>query len=315
MNQRVFTDPRCTEHRVPYGFPECPQRLESVLARMRRTWEVEEASPHAEGHDAILAVHESIYVEAFEQAVARGDGLLGSADNPLSSGTWNAARGAVDATLCAVDWVMDAGTDEAREAFVAARPPGHHAERELAMGFCFFNNIAVGAEYLIRMHGLERVAILDFDVHHGNGTQHLFEARADIHYSSVHQWPFYPGTGDAGETGLGEGEGATFNVPLAAGAGDEEYLRVFEERLLPALAAFGPEALLLSAGFDAWSRDPVGGMRVSGAAFGRFGVLLREFAGHHCGGRMLSVLEGGYDLQALPGLVAGYLSGGEEKTA
>lgn len=315
MEQKVFTDSRCAEHRAPYGFPECPERLESVLARLRGLWEVSEAPPHAAGRDAILAVHEPIYVQAFEHAVARGDGLLGSADNPLSPGTWNAACGAVDATLYAADWIMGAGAGEGREAFVAVRPPGHHAEHELAMGFCFFNNIAVGAEYLIRAHHLDRVAILDFDVHHGNGSQHLFETRSDIHYSSVHQWPLYPGTGAAGETGVGEGEGATLNVPLPAGSGDEDYQRVFEETLLPALADFRPDALLLSAGFDAWARDPVGGMRVSAAAFGAFGDLLRDFAGRHCHGRMLSALEGGYDLEALPGLVARYLSGADEQTA
>lgn len=179
------------------------------------------------------------------------------------------------------------------------------------MGFCYFNNVAVAAEYLVTNHGLKRVAILDFDVHHGNGTQHLFEARADIHYSSLHQWPFYPGTGAASETGTGAGEGATLNLPLPAGSGDSDYFPLLEERLLPALEVFGPDALLVSAGFDAWRGDPLGGMRLSAEAFSCFGDLLRGFAARNCGDRMLSVFEGGYDLKALPELVAGYL--GREK--
>ncbi|HEX2164934.1 MAG TPA: histone deacetylase, partial [Thermoanaerobaculia bacterium] len=178
-----------------------------------------------------------------------------------------------------------------------------------AMGFCFFNNAAVAAERLVRRHGLGRVAIFDFDVHHGNGTQHLFEERGDVLYASTHQFPFYPGTGAADERGTGEGEGATLNVPLPAGSGDDDYRRAIEERVLPALAAFRPEALVLSAGFDAWANDPLGGMRVSEGGFGAWGRLLGALADEVCGGRVLAVLEGGYDLAALPRLVAAHLAG------
>jgi acetoin utilization deacetylase AcuC-like enzyme len=156
---------------------------------------------------------------------------------------------------------------------------------------------------------LSRVAVFDFDVHHGNGTQHIFEEREEVYYASVHQWPFYPGTGAANERGRGPGEGATLNLPLPAGSGDEEYLRVFEEEVLPALGSFKPEVLLVSAGFDAWRNDPVGGMQVSAAGFARWGVLLRDLADHSCGGRSLSLLEGGYDLEALPKLANRYLTG------
>jgi acetoin utilization deacetylase AcuC-like enzyme len=210
---------------------------------------------------------------------------------------------------------------EDRTAFAAVRPPGHHAERATAMGFCFLNNIAVAAEHLRRRHGAARVAIFDFDVHHGNGTQHLFEERPDVFYASTHQYPFYPGTGAAGETGIGAGEGTTLNVPLQAGADDGVYNAAIESMILPALEQFAPDILLLSAGFDAWRNDPLGGMRVTEEGFRRWGDRLRALAAELCGGRVLAVLEGGYDLAALPhlaeahveGLAGGSLGGAEQK--
>jgi acetoin utilization deacetylase AcuC-like enzyme len=285
--------------------------LEEILARLRREpWPLVEragdqlSDPAVE--EAVLAVHDPAYAERFRAAVERGDGLIDSADNPLSAGSWEAARGAVAAALAAADWMMEGS---GRTAFAAVRPPGHHAERAMAMGFCYFNNVAVAAERLIRHHGLARVAIFDFDVHHGNGTQHLFEDRADVLYASVHQHPFYPGTGAASETGRGQGAGSTLNVPLPAGSGDDVYLEVFEGRILPWLRQAAPEALLVSAGFDAWRGDPLGGMRVSEEGFERWGRLLGELAGEVCSGRVLSFLEGGYDLRRLPELVVAYLRG------
>ena len=179
----------------------------------------------------------------------------------------------------------------------------------MAMGFCFFNNVAVAAEHLRRRHGAARVAIFDFDVHHGNGTQHLFEDRADVFYASTHQYPFYPGTGAAGERGIGAGEGATLNVPLPAGTGDDRYAEAIDGIILPALRRFAPDVLLLSAGFDAWQNDPLGGMRVTEAGFRSWGDRLRELAAEVCGGRILAVLEGGYDLRSLPRLVEAHLEG------
>ena len=259
--------------------------------------------------DAVTAVHPEGYVERFERAVARGDSLLDSADNPLSAGTRDAAWGAVAAALAAAD---AAAAGEA--AFAAVRPPGHHAERATAMGFCYFNNVAVAAEHLRRRHGVERVAIFDFDVHHGNGTQHLFEERGDVLYASIHQHPFYPGTGAAGERGRGDGEGTTVNVPLPAGSGDEVYAAALEQRILPALRDFAPDVLLVSAGFDAWRDDPLGGMRVSEDGFVHWGRRLGELADAVCGGRVMAILEGGYDLAALPRLVELHLAAldGEE---
>jgi acetoin utilization deacetylase AcuC-like enzyme len=305
---RIFTDPLCLEHVAPRGYPERPDRLAGIVEHLReRSWPFAgpvEASP-SPAREAVLALHEELYVERFERAVARGDSLLDSADNPLSAGTWDAAWGAVEATLAAADHVAGEG----RTAFAAVRPPGHHAERATAMGFCFFNNIAVAAEHLRRRHGAARVAIFDFDVHHGNGTQHLFEDRADVFYASTHQYPFYPGTGAAGDRGIGAGVGATLNVPLPAGTGDDQYNEAIDGVILPALLRFAPDVLLLSAGFDAWQNDPLGGMRVTEAGFRSWGDRLRELAAEICGGRILAVLEGGYDLHSLPHLVEAHLEG------
>src|SRR6202035_2617730 len=242
---RVFTDLRCLEHRVPRGYPERPERLSGIVEHLRaQGWAVEEGRLPEGGmervEEAVAAVHDEGYVERFRRAVERGDALLDSADNPLSQGTWTAAWAAVAAVLAAADHVVAAGS-AGEAALAAVRPPGHHAERATAMGFCFFNNAAVAAEHLIRRHGAARVAIFDFDVHHGNGTQHLFESRADVFYASTHQYPFYPGTGAASETGVGAGRGATLNVPLPAGTGDEAYGEAITGRVLPALRAFAPD--------------------------------------------------------------------------
>jgi len=306
---RVFTDRRCLEHLAPRGYPERPDRLAAILAGLGAGgWAIDELPPTPAGPAAVravTAVHDPDYVERFRRAVERGDSLLDSADNPLSAGTWAAAWAAVGATLAAADHAA-AG---AGPAFAAVRPPGHHAERALAMGFCFFNNVAVAAEHLRREHGVSRIAIFDFDVHHGNGTQHLFESRADVLYASTHQYPFYPGTGAAGETGIGEGAGATLNVPLPAGTGDDGYQQAIEAKVLPALRAFAPDVLLLSAGFDAWRADPLGGMAVTEAGFERWGRQLAALADEVAQGRLLAVLEGGYDLDNLPCLVEGFLNG------
>lgn len=305
---RVFTDPRCLRHRSPRGYPERPERLSSIVDHLRsQGWDLVEGKWDGDARQAVLALHEERYVERFERAVQRGDSLLDSADNPLSDGTWEAAWAAVETTLAAADWAADGN-----RAFAAVRPPGHHAERSIAMGFCFFNNVAVAAEHL-RRRGAERVAIFDFDVHHGNGTQHLLERRADVFYASTHQYPFYPGTGAASETGLGDGEGATLNVPLPAGTDDAGYAEAIQGRVIPALRAFAPEILLVSAGFDAWQNDPLGGMRVTEEGFRSWGEWLRALADEVCGGRLLAVLEGGYDLASLPRLVEANLEGFTQK--
>jgi len=305
----ILTDPRCLDHGPFPGYPERPERLRRIFEHLElEGWPVERGFEHPQTRSMVEALHDPRYVARFERAVARGDGLLDSADNPLSPGSAKAAWAAVKVSLAAADRVATGGAGE-RKVFVAARPPGHHAEHDRAMGFCFFCNVAAATEHLRRAHGLERVAIFDFDVHHGNGTQHLFESRGDVFYASTHQFPFYPGTGAAEETGEGEGKGATLNVPLPAGTGDDGYREAIRGEVLPALEAFAPEALVISAGFDAWRGDPLAGMRVSEEGFADWGRWLGELADRICDGRVLSLLEGGYDLTALPRLVEAYLRG------
>jgi len=184
-------------------------------------------------------------------------------------------------------------------AFVFPRPPGHHAESNRSMGFCLFNNVAIGAEYLLKKKNKKRVAIVDIDVHHGNGTQHFFEERSDVFYISSHQYPFYPGTGGAHEKGRGAGEGFTLNLPLEAGSGDEELLKGYKKNLLPALEKYKPDFLIISAGFDAHTRDPLGGLNITQKGFQQLTLLLQSLAQKTCDGKIVFVLEGGYDKKGL----------------
>jgi len=253
--------------------------------------------------DRIIAkVHSGDYGSSLESACRSGQRLFHSLDNPISSQSHAAARQTVGSALAAArDVWVDRSVDRA---FVVARPPGHHAERTKAMGFCFFNTIACVAEYLREQPGIERVFILDWDVHHGNGTQHLFEDREDVYYASIHRFPFYPGTGALTEVGTGRGKGYTRNVPMSGGQGDVAYLDAFERIFVPLMDEFKPDAILISAGFDAHRRDPLGGMNVTEGAFGEMTRRMIESADRHCNGRLLSLLEGGYDPEGLASSVA-----------
>ncbi len=306
---RVVIGEACQEHDPGFGFPEGPDRLEIILDGLSaggnqgaRTFET--VGTHAEFERAARAVHEPRYLEIFRNAVARGDGLLGSSDNPLTAGTYRAAVSAASAAMTGADRAC--GGDQ--DVFVAVRPPGHHAESKLAMGFCYLNNVAIAAQHLIQAHGIERVAIFDFDVHHGNGTQEIFYDRGDVLYASTHQFPFYPGTGAEAECGTGPGTDKTVNVPLPAGTGDDSWLAAIQDRVLPALEEHAPQALLLSAGFDAWSGDPLGGFNVTEEGFAELGRAIGRTA-RRCGSRLVSVLEGGYDRAALARLIDRYAAG------
>ena len=230
--------------------------------------------------------------------------LFHSLDNPISSGSFSAARAAVGTALTAAAAMME--TSE--RPFVIARPPGHHAERLTAMGFCFFNTIACVAEWLREQPGIERVFIFDFDVHHGNGTQELFDQRDDVYYASIHRFPFYPGTGAAHEIGTGKGRGFTTNIPLSEGQGDVQFLGAVENEIVRIIDDYAPDAILLSAGFDAHRRDPLGGMRVSEEAYGEVTRRVVEIANRDANGRVLSLLEGGYDLEGLASSVAEHVT-------
>jgi acetoin utilization deacetylase AcuC-like enzyme len=295
MALTVFTSDRFADHLTPPGHPERVERAEvmqHVVAQWRKQGgAVEEPGPA--GDEALLRVHDRDYVTLIGETAGRAVAL--DPDTFTSPESHDVARLAAGAACEAVDRVLD-GPGGA--AFAVARPPGHHAERARAMGFCLFNNVAVAAAHA-RARGLARVAIVDYDVHHGNGTQHTFEDDASVLFISSHQFPYYPGTGAAGEIGRGAGKGFTVNLPLEAGATDADYELVYSRMVVPVLRQFRPELILLSAGFDAHHRDPLAGMRLSTEQFGRLTALVAGVAGEVCGGRVVAVTEGGYDLHAL----------------
>jgi acetoin utilization deacetylase AcuC-like enzyme len=296
------------EHRTPAGFPERPQRLSAIMDRLRETGLLSQLvalSPRDAPVEALMEVHDAGYLTEVKDACARGGGFfLGDSDVPISPRSYDAAVAAAGGVLAAVDAVMD-GT--VRNAFCAVRPPGHHAMRDRAMGFCLINNVAVAARHIQKRHELSKVLIVDWDVHHGNGTQAAFYRDPTVLYFSVHRWPHYPGSGAATETGTGAGEGFTINVPLPAGASDADYAEAFQKKLTPAALAFRPDFVLISAGFDAHIDDPLGGMRLTAQGFADLTQIVKAVAEECCRGRLVSVLEGGYGLRALADSVEAHL--------
>ncbi len=255
----------------------------------------------------IHAVHEAEYVRRFESLCSSGCTTIDYPDNQMCSCSFEIARLAVGGVLQAVDLLMEGEIDNA---FCAVRPPGHHAEAGKAMGFCYFNNVAIAARYLQRKWGIERVAIVDFDVHHGNGTQHIFEADPSVYYYSMHEHPSFafPGTGRAFETGSGAGTGFTRNHPMLPGRGDREYEKIMDEDFLPVFDAFNPQVVLVSAGFDAHEEDDMSGISLTTAGFSRIMQTITEMARRHADGRLISVLEGGYNLKRLGELAANHVA-------
>ncbi len=296
MTTALFTHSACLEHETPPGHPECPARLRAVLNALGQPDFAALARAEAPRADAetLALVHPRHYVKRILDNVPQRGLHTIDGDTTLSPGSGEAALHAAGAVIAAVDAVM---AGEARNAFAAVRPPGHHAEPGEAMGFCLFNNIAIGAMRARMTHGLRRVAVVDFDVHHGNGTQAAFEADADLFFASTHQWPLYPGTGHPNERGC---DGNILNVPLPPRAGGDAFRDAFERMVLPALDEFGAELVLISAGFDAHADDPLADLRFSEADFGWATTRICEVAaGGPARGRVVSTLEGGYDLDAL----------------
>jgi acetoin utilization deacetylase AcuC-like enzyme len=247
-------------------------------------------------------VHNPWYVQTIDRAADNGGGWLDH-DTYLSPASFDVALLAAGAAVAAVDASLDG---KVNRSFAIVRPPGHHATPERGMGFCLLNNVAIAAAHALS-RGLARVLIVDWDVHHGNGTQDAFYATDQVLFFSTHQYPFYPGTGAANETGIGKGEGHTINIPLSAGQRDETYLRLFDERLLPAVQRYRPELILISAGYDAHAHDPLGGMRLTESGFAAFTERLSDLAAAHCDNRLVAILEGGYDPPALARSVAATL--------
>ncbi|MEZ6017911.1 MAG: histone deacetylase [Planctomycetota bacterium] len=300
----LVTSTHAAAHDTGPGHPERPARIDALLARLERSGiagELARLEAPLADHTALTRVHPAGYVARVAAAIEGGAPYVDSPDSAVSRGSFDAALAAAGGALAAADRIMAGAWDAA---FCALRPPGHHAEEATSMGFCLFNNAALVARHLQAVHGLGRVAIVDWDVHHGNGTQHLFERDPSVFYASLHESPHYPGTGARGERGLGDGEGATLNLPQPGRSGDAAWLAAFEGTLLPALEAFAPEFVIVSAGFDAHALDPLSSTRLSAQAFATFTSGLREVLGRagwdgpgH--GRLLSLLEGGYSLEGL----------------
>jgi acetoin utilization deacetylase AcuC-like enzyme len=302
----VIADPRYAAHEVPAGHPERPERLRSVAAALDGFGSaLARRAPRPATPDELYAVHERAHVEQVRLAAAAGAAQL-DPDTFVSSESYDVALLAAGACT---ELALRVARGHARAGFAAVRPPGHHAEGDRAMGFCLFNNAAIAARAVQREAGIERVLILDWDVHHGNGTQHTFETDPSVLYVSTHQYPFYPGTGSAGEIGTGRGEGATLNVPMPAGCGDAEYVGVFQRIIAPAARAFRPDYWIVSSGFDAHEDDPLAAMRVTRSGYAAMTAIVRALAEELSGSRMLFVLEGGYSLRGLAEGVDALLAG------
>jgi acetoin utilization deacetylase AcuC-like enzyme len=298
----LFTHPAMLAHEAPPGHPEHAGRLQAVLDALEDIPLDRREAPMADA-EAIGRVHPRRYIEALEPAFAeaREARVRLDPDTYLSAGSREAIYRAAGACVAAVDAVM---SGEDPMAFCAVRPPGHHAEPISPMGFCVFNSVAIGAMHALEAHNLKRVAVIDFDVHHGNGTQSVAEKEPRLFFASTHQSPLYPGTGASNETGLAHN---VVNAPLPAGAGRAEWRDAMETRVLPALDAFAPELILVSAGFDAHKADPLAQMELDEHDFAWAAQHLREIALQRCQGRLVSTLEGGYDLDALARSAVAYL--------
>jgi acetoin utilization deacetylase AcuC-like enzyme len=307
MTTAFYYSPVFLEHLAGPHHPERPERLVSILETLSSSHILEtclQKEPGPATIEAVAAVHDPNYIAHIERQCSLGRHFNEDPDTFGSSGTYLSALTAAGAAVESTDLVMN---KQVINAFCAVRPPGHHAEHSAATGFCFFNNIAIAARHIIDQHGLDRVAIIDWDVHHGNGTQHTFYSSPSVLYCSLHQYPHFPGSGRKSETGQGAGTGSTLNVPLAAGCGDADYLNAFRSLIVPAIDRFKPQFILVSAGFDAHADDPLSGMFVSTSGFAEMTRLTLEAAYRHCDGRLVSFLEGGYDLAALASSVAAHL--------
>ncbi|MDH7512449.1 MAG: histone deacetylase [Clostridiales bacterium] len=313
MTTGIVKDWRYLEHRMGDYHPESPQRLDAVYRMVEQdpvlsSFPIIEPRPATE--EEITLVHTKTYFNEIKETAVRERVYL-DPDTSTSPRSFEVACLAAGGLLRAADMIMEGSINNG---FALVRPPGHHAEASQARGFCIFNNVAIASQHLIKHHGLRRILIVDWDLHHGNGTQHSFYSRNDVLYFSLHQFPHYPGTGFWNEIGSGKGEGFTINVPLTPGKTDADYLFIFERLLSPVAAAYEPEFVLVSAGFDIYAGDPLGGMSVSAAGFSGLTAAIMNMAAASSQGRLLLTLEGGYNLEGLEAGVRNVLLtlGGQE---
>ena len=296
----LLIDPIFREHLAGrYDHPERSERIDAVVKALQkaslldRTGRVDR---RAATEDELLLCHTHGYLRTAHRDVAAGLDCLSTGDTDITPNSWDIAVQAVGGVLNAVDAVI---TREARNAFCVVRPPGHHATASRGMGFCLFNNVAIAARHAQKVHGVERVTIVDWDVHHGNGTQDIFYEDGSVFYLSTHQWPLYPGTGRGDETGDGPGAGTTMNFPFPAGSGRKEILGAIQNSWVPAMAKFRPDLVLISAGFDSRIDDLLGSFKLTDHDFTDLTEVMLEVADQHAGGRVVSVMEGGYNLSGL----------------
>ena len=304
MTTLLVTHAACMTHDMGEGHPERPERMRAVdqaLEQEMFQMLARDIAPRAP-IEALTRVHPATYVQAIEHASPTQGRVRVDQDTSMSPGSWEAALRSAGGAIFAVDEVL---TGKVVNAFVATRPPGHHAEMATPMGFCFFNNAAVAARHAQAVYGLERVAIVDFDVHHGNGTQDIFWADKSVLYASTHQMPLYPGTGARDERGEHD---QIVNAPLSAGDGGDTFREAFDVAILPRVEAFSPDLIIISAGFDGHYRDPLGNLKLREEDFAWATRKLMSIAGRRCGNRVVSLLEGGYDLEGLGRSVAAHVS-------
>lgn len=302
----LLLDDLLTHHRTAPGHPESPERLTAIRTALEPLdAPLVLASRRAEREEIALC-HDPRYVDTVLRLIQEGQTELSGGDVSVSEESGEVALHAAGGVIDAVDAVLDGRADNA---FCAVRPPGHHARPDAAMGFCLFNNVAIAARHAQKNHGLARVAIVDWDVHHGNGTQDIFYRDGSVLFFSTHQSPWYPGTGATDETGDGKGAGCILNRPLPSGSGAAEILGAFRETLLPALEKFRPDLILISAGFDSRAGDPLGQFRLTDADFSTLTLLLRDAAERLCAGRLVSVLEGGYNLEGIGPAAKAHVAG------
>jgi acetoin utilization deacetylase AcuC-like enzyme len=295
----LAADPICREHLMGREHPERPERFDAVERALHRTGlldRVVSLPRRAANEDELTLCHRPEYLKVARHDIESGYHYLSTGDTDIGENSWNVATRAVGAALCAVDAVAGG---KARNAFCLVRPPGHHANAGRGMGFCLFNNVAIAARYAQKKHGIGRVLIVDWDVHHGNGTQDIFYSDPSVFFFSTHQWPLYPGTGRADETGAGAAEGTTMNFPFPAGSGRAEVLGAVQQSLAPAMATFRPELVLISAGFDSRVDDLLGRFTLDDQDFADLTRAVMEIADRYAGSRVVSMLEGGYSLDGL----------------